>query len=292
MGDLYQWSQPMNSNLKLVITVLIALLCSTCFISCADDTEVTSKAQIRSYARHMSPLIESSGETIEGERLPESEIFAFNRHGEVLLQFPYNSLEEKWDYEYDVDGKLIEMTNCRSELTVLNAIFEYNEEGNFIKGIMSMPPDMAWTYACEFDEDGIMYESSIYADEEIPTQRTVPEYDANGNKVEEIIYYSSGSPQFKHTYKYGDSGTMIETSFYEYSKGVEKIWETTKYNAKGDEEEVIRYAYSPDRFVYATIIFSYVEYDEYGNWIKRNMLRSDESKMLQYAQYRVIDYYP
>ncbi len=282
----------MNGNPKLVTTVLIALFCSTCLLSCANDTEVTSKAQIRSYAIHMVPLIESSGETIEGERLPESELAAFDRHGELLLQYPYNSSQEKWDYEYDIDGNLIEMINHRSGLTVLNAVFEYNEEGNFIKGNMSMPPDVAWTFAYEYDEDGRMNESSVYVDEGIVSERTVLKYDANGNKVERIDYSSSESPDFKHTYKYDDTGTMIESSFYEYSKGAEKIWETNKYNTKGDDVEVIRYAYSPDRSVYATIVFSYVEYDEYGNWIKRNILKSDESETLQYAQYRIIDYYP
>lgn len=256
--------------------------------------------RIRTLHEETAKLIDESGELKESRRVVIEES-NFNERGEKLtikLTHPDGKpwVEGTFHYEYDDQGrirvmeangpdgkfqeKLVNTFNKNGKVTnkaffdkngqpVFDLIYVYNEAGNVSRMQEGRRPgkvyfDLVYTY----NSDGIEADRKDYSAEGSLTYRTVTNYDTSGKETGVITY--------------NESGKIISRSQYTYDA-----------KDRNNVTEVVRSGMGD--IVQSREHYTYDEFDEKGNWIKRHTVReiargSEIVKEIEIT-YRTFTYY-
>ncbi len=298
----------MNIFVKSILLTAI-LVFSICAQSCTEgnsdnssdvkpDDKTPTRPRIESSIIHYVDLIEFSGEMIEGESKPYYYIGLFNKQGDLIVEYSVDPSIEDLVWEYDESGNINEIRfTDHNGGTFWMMSCEYDSNRNPTECYFDKPGndyDRKTVYV--YDEyENVIEQTGYNADGSIALFVT-HEHDDNGNNVQYSVYDSTNSISSKHVFIYDDNNNLTTEEYY-YVREDENLQLTnmSKYDTNGDEIEII--SYGKDGTSYPSIVNTYLEYDEYGNWTKAINTRQnlDESGEVtigtQTIWYRTIGYY-
>ncbi len=286
-------------NKQVICPFSLLLLVSLVFLlSCTDNSSRTDGPQIRVAITTSVQVEEPDMMVVGDEQDTDYRIEVFDRQGYQITYFDYDSFD-KFEYEYDDNENIETMTNRRTDgLSTWDDLeyrFVYDDSGNIremFSRFWSLPDGTTTMF--EYNTDGNMKEYSSYYKGKDLTNKTIFQYDNNGNMIEEVCYDSSGSLTAKKVLEYSDNGNLTKMDFYSplFSKNV-CLMETINFNENGDVEECVRYEYDMKENLtgHYTTTVDYLEFDQYGNWIKLVQTIIKEFGPKNYLQTRDIEYY-
>jgi YD repeat-containing protein len=109
--------------------------------------------------------------------------------------------------EYKNDILIKSVTKSSQGIIVLESVFEYDENGNLIKELRKeQNNELVFIY--KYDEMGRLIEALS------PETKRVYDYNSNGDLVEDKLFFSDGSRQFRVTFNYTKNGLMNEEIRY------------------------------------------------------------------------------
>src|SRR5262249_8253757 len=207
----------------------------------------------------------------------------------LSLAYSANTQQKKSDREHDQlsgsvktvriekaklsnkDGKPVE------ERRILDRSWTYDKNGNLVREIIGR-----YHYLYSQDSKGnrlekrnpniIMggspeptdFNNQVKAEDGSLFYKWIPKYDAQGNRIEELIYLGDRELLRKYTYTYDSNGRRIEGKLYNSKGSLTHKW-VYNYEANGRIKELVEYEYGGS--VASKRSYNY-EFDSVGNWIK------------------------
>jgi len=109
--------------------------------------------------------------------------------------------------EYKNDILIKSITKSSQGIIVLESVFEYDENGNLIKELrMEQKHELVFIH--KYDEMGRVIESIS------PETKRIYDYNSNGDLIEDKLFFTDGSRQFRVTFNYSKIGLMNEEIRY------------------------------------------------------------------------------
>ena len=169
------------------------------------------------------------------------------------------------DYEYDENGNLIKciLTNYKEEKGVYD--YTYDENGNLVKKISVLTNGNMETVEYTYDDNGRLVKE--YAISRITVEY---KYDEKGNLIEKINTYLPDDSESINRYTYDENGNLIKDVYTSY--GINKHIIDYTYDANGNLIKKV-FIHS-DGMEY---INEYI-YDSKGNLIKDVYYTSDDQR--------------
>jgi len=89
-------------------------------------------------------------------------------------------------------------------------------------------------YICDYDSEEKVNEQAYYRDGVLQS-KVIPSYDEQGRAVEAVVCDSSGTPKFRHVYKYDANGNQTEAAYYEINGSLlNKNVHNNEYDSRGN----------------------------------------------------------
>ncbi len=260
---------------------LILLVLSIGTASCTGDKGHPSppENQIRTATAESVSLKDEDGELVAKEPDTIYKVAVYDRYGYQIGVYSYNSLEDEWLCETDSDGNISEFTilhNRGADSYVSTRVFcKYNAYGHLIELVTYTPQrsPYEWKQTLVYNQDGALVESSSYDEEDSLQGKVVHDYDTEGNEILEVSYDSSGSPNRKLVREYDDTGNVIKEDWYFAlaNDGSLELQNTIMKQYDHDGNALKRTSYNSEGSLELQQIYTYLEYDEYGNWTVRQL---------------------
>lgn len=189
---------------------------------------------------------------------------------------------------YDENGDLVErLYPWRGPSFQNRHLYSYDEDGNRLEkqcreGVVAPPKLTDFSGGHRPDDGSIL-------------SRWLMKYDGDGNRIEEQAFFGGARPMVKTTHRYEGGSRRVASATYR-SDGSLLSRVQYKYDAGGGVIELIRYRDERSSSDSEHLIYSGLEYDASGNWIKRVTSRLQTKDGKSYSEpeavtYRRIDYY-
>lgn len=154
------------------------------------------------------------------------------------------------EYEYDDQGRLLEITEYEEGKRASVTKYEYDKKGNLIEETVVSyveVEELRSRREYSYDSKNNMTESISYSYEngiETQTSRTEYSYDKKGNLSESTHYDASDNETSQTEYTYDKKGNLIATETYEDNQLARS--EVYEYDKKGNETLYVNYLYDED----------------------------------------------
>jgi hypothetical protein len=238
---------------KQVLTSLIILIIFSLFYSCsssketeekekeirykpekivknldAAEREYISSSKIKSIEK-VSFNLTAKGKPINGEKLSTQ---TYDPKGFLAETIAYNndgSVQYKYNYNYNNDGKRIKTNRYDSKGGMINYYkYDYDDYGNKTKAYCyDMKGNLEEYYVYDYDGDGNLVEEKWYSSSGKEVYRIEYDYD-KGIKVQTTTYDENDDLIYKYILRYDDKGNIIEEA---------------KYNDSDNQAGLIQYIY-------------------------------------------------
>ena len=127
---------------------------------------------------------------------------------------PDGSIETKWLYEYDNNGKLLNENCYCPDSLFTKSVHQYDEKSNDIQNATYLSNgDLIFKFIFKYDNNGYKIEGNSYGADGKHINRYVHKYNESGNKIE-WIEYSLSNINEKRTFKYDSHNNEIERNIY------------------------------------------------------------------------------
>lgn len=308
---------PLKICSHVLLSVFLALCIVTSTISCENSngipTVTTNNADgdlaegtIQTIITHRV-FLSASGEELQGLENSQCTRITYTRDG-TLLESRGCDWESKSAgkqvYKYDKSGNIVlsEWHDATISFTQTNS-YSYNSEDKVIKKTTS-------TYDGHSLSNRLEKETKVFVYEDDDLTETIT-YDSEGNiqaretwcyEGESLVEYNTynkykGSDflQYKHLFKYDESGNLIEFVSYDQA-GDDVLYKDIYINDNsGNPVEIKRY--KADGSLRTDTTLQYVEFDDNGRWTKaighvQVFSSPDEiEEETDFVQERIITYY-
>jgi hypothetical protein len=282
---------------KFILSVILLLIFSA-FVN-AQSTEKKGlgfTGLVRAVREEVARLENHSGQSTEGSRvLIASMVFDFQGNlTEQMMYKPDGSLSWKqgWMHTYDSAGNETRKViyNAEGELIAVH-VYTYDENGRKSKLIRYNPDDSIKFYREHlYDEKGRIKQEYDRNEDGSLIVRIVYIYNDKGQLIERAHYSPDDPLPYRFLYTYDEYGNIA--SFGGISAaGDTTFQDTMKYDKKGNLVKRVGSAGGKR----TKILYSSYEFDSFGNWIKRKMVRTEtnagEKQIINEVAYRTITYY-
>lgn len=186
----------------------------------------------------------------DGEPAPVRKEYEYEDNKLVRISSYWNDvLEYEWTYDGSLDRVLTETRYDEDGTVSYRDVYEYDEQGNRVKGASFDGEEQNYTYTYEYDDNGkLIKEANITEGQQ--ESATTYAYDAQGNLIEKIEYWGSAE-DVRYTYVYDAQGNQIEEYKYDDGEEIHRVWSYDEagnpltldesYNGESSGQTVFRY---------------------------------------------------
>lgn len=251
---------------KTIGLVLLFFACSQSDIK-NDLTKMGLKGSVSKVVVTEYKAVEKFGEIEKGDVI-STDSFLFNKYGYLIEKDESLIFNMKTKLKYDEKNKLIERN-------------EYNSKGELM---------MKTTF--KYDTNDNIIEELKYDNNDELITKSVLKYDKSVNTITKTTYKKDNSVQDSVITKYNSNNLELEQNdFFMYTRYV------STYSDKNELSLFAIYSGSSDSkpTLSEKTVFKYDDYDQHGNWLKRNSLYGSETSNFKMKpekiQIREITYY-